>query len=125
MADHAHARAFAFVAPVAVLLVYYETSTRLWQWGLWGDVAWIALVLIPAVFALVLLARALRLPRGLLPVGLAFGVLAAVLTYADVNVFANFARLGAATLIGWWFLEYFETVSWVVLVAAIIPGVDP
>ena len=51
-------------------------------------------------------------------------MLAAVLTYADVNVFANFARLGAATLIGWWFLGYFETLSWVVLVAAIIPWVD-
>ena len=56
--------------------------------------------------------------------GLAFAVLAAVLTYADVDVFANFARLGACTLLGWWFLGYFETVSWVVLVAAIIPWVD-
>ena len=109
--------------PVRVL-VDYETSTHLWNWGLWGDVAWIALVLIPAVFGLVLLALPLRLARGLLPVGAAFAVLAAVLTYADVNVFANFARLGAATLIGWWFLGYFETLSWVVLVAAIIPWVD-
>jgi hypothetical protein len=40
----------------ALLVVYYETSTSLWNWGLWGDVAWIACVLIPAVFALALLA---------------------------------------------------------------------
>jgi hypothetical protein len=39
-------------------------------------------------------------------------------------VFANFARLGATTFLGWWFLSFFETVSWVVLVAAIIPWVD-
>jgi len=55
---------------------------------------------------------------------LAFAVLAGVLTYANVDVFANFARLGACTLLGWWFLGYFESVSWVVLVAAIIPIVD-
>ncbi len=118
------ARGVAFLGLFAALVVYYETSTHLWNWGLWGDVAWIALVLIPAVFGLVLLALPLRHARGLLPVGLAFAVLAAVLTYADVNVFANFARLGAATLLGWWFLGYFETLSWVVLVAAIIPWVD-
>ena len=81
-------------------------------------------VLMPAVFGLVLIALPLREARGLLPVGVAFAVLAAVLTYADVDVFANFARLGACTLIGWWFLGYFETLSWVVLVAAIIPWVD-
>jgi hypothetical protein len=117
-------RAAAFVLLFAALVVYFETSTRLWSRGLWGDVAWIAFVLIPAVFALVLLALPLRLARGLLPVGAAFAVLAAVLTYADINVFANFSRLGAATLVGWWFLGYFETLSWVVLVAAIIPWVD-
>jgi len=81
-------------------------------------------VLIPLVFALVLLALPLRLYRGLLPVGLAFVVLAVVLTVAHVAVLANFARLGATTFIGWWFLGFFEEVSWVVLVALIIPWVD-
>jgi hypothetical protein len=90
----------------------------------WWDVAWLCFAVIPAVFGLVLLALPLRKARGLLPVGLAFAVLAAVLTYADVDVFANFARLAACTLLGWWFLGYFETVSWVVLVAGIIPWVD-
>jgi hypothetical protein len=112
------------IALLGVLVLYYETSTRLWHWGVWGDVAWIAVVLMPAVFGLVLLALPLRDARGLLPVGLAFAVLAAVLTWADVNVFANFARLAAATLIGWWFLRWFEDLSWVVIVAAIIPFVD-
>ena len=107
-----------------VLLVYYETSTRLWHWSVWGDVAWIACVLMPAVFLLVLVALPLRRARGLLPVGVAFAILAAVFTIADWNVFANFARLAAATLIGWWFLGFFESLSWVVTVAAIIPYVD-
>jgi hypothetical protein len=111
-------------AVLATLLVYYETSTHWWQAGLWWDVAWIALVLIPAVFALVYAALPLRNARGLLPVGLAFAVLAAALTVANFDVWANFARLGAATLLGFWFLGYFETVAWVVVVAAIIPWVD-
>ena len=71
-----------------------------------------------------LIALPLRTYRGLLPVGLAFAVLAAVLTYANFDVLANFARLGATTFLGWWFLGYFETVAWVVLVACIIPWVD-
>jgi hypothetical protein len=108
----------------ALLLVYYEVAPHLWDATVWWDVGWIGFVLIPAVFGLVLLPLPLRQESWLLPVGLAFAVLAAVLTIADVDVFANFARLGACTLIGWWFLGYFETISWVVLVAAIIPWVD-
>jgi hypothetical protein len=106
------------------LLVYYEVSSDLWSTSLWWDVAWIAFVLIPAVFGLVLVALPVRTSPGLLPVGLAFAVLAAVLTAADFDVFANFARLAACALLGWWFLQFFETVAWVVLVAAIIPWVD-
>ena len=43
---------------------------------------------------------------------------------ADADVFANFARLGAATFIAFWFLGFFDTLSWVVLVSSIIPWVD-
>jgi hypothetical protein len=118
------ARWVATLGLFALLVLYYEVAPHLWRTSVWWDVAWLACVLIPAVFGLVLLALPLRDARGLLPVGLAFAVLAAVLTYADVDVFANFARLSACTFLGWWFLGYFETVSWVVLVAAIIPWVD-
>ncbi len=117
-------RSTAVLAVFGLLVVYYETSSHLWRAGTWWDVAWLVLVLIPAVFSLVLLALPLRDARGLLPVGLAFVVLAAVLTYADADVFANFARLAATALLGWFFLSYFETVSWVVIVACIIPWVD-
>ena len=40
------------------------------------------------------------------------------------TIAANFAKLAAATAFGFWFLELFERLSWVVLVAAIIPVVD-
>jgi hypothetical protein len=116
---------FAALLGLWLLLVgYYEVAPHLWHASVWWDVAWIGFVLIPTVFGLVLLALPLWQARGLLPVGLAFAVLAAVLTWAHIGVFANFSRLAACTLLGWWFLSYFETVSWVVLVASIIPWVD-
>ena len=108
----------------AALLIYYETHERWWDASLWWDVAWIACVLMPAVFALVYLALPLRDWRGLFPVGVAFALLAVVLEVAHAGLYANFARLAATTLLGFWFLSFFETVSWVVLVAAIIPWVD-
>lgn len=107
------------------LLVYYEVSSDLWRSSnVWWDVAWLAFVLIPAVFALVLVCLPLRTMPHLLPVALGFAVVTAALTILDWNVPANFTRLAAATLFAWWFLDYFETLSWVVLVAAIIPWVD-
>jgi len=108
----------------AALFAYDDLAPQLWNAGLWWDVAWIALVLMPATFSLVLLALPLQRWRGLLPVGLAFAVLAAVLTVVHANVSANFARLAATTLLGWWFLSYFEELSWVVLVACVIPWID-
>jgi hypothetical protein len=109
---------------LTVLLVYYWTHEHWWHAGLWWDVAFIALVLMPAVFALVLIALPLQNARWLLPAGLVFVVLAVIFTVAGFGVLANFSRLGATTLLGWWFLGYFEEVSWVVLVACIIPWVD-
>ena len=112
------------VADLAALLVYYSTSNHWFRLGLWGNVAWIACVLMPLVFGLVLCALPLRTYRGLFAVGLAFAVLTAVLTIAHVEVAANFSRIAATTFLGWWFLAFFEEVSWVVLVALIIPWVD-
>jgi hypothetical protein len=119
-------RAAALLGLFAALVVYYETNEHWWHAGLWWDVAFIACLLIPAVFALVLVAVPWARSRELwlFAAGAACVVLAVVLELADAEVFANFARLAATTLLGWWFLSFFETVSWVVLVAAIIPWVD-
>jgi hypothetical protein len=39
-------------------------------------------------------------------------------------VLANFAKLAAVTLLAFWFLSYFETAAWVIVVALIVPWVD-
>ncbi|HLM35963.1 MAG TPA: hypothetical protein VK278_09305 [Gaiellaceae bacterium] len=117
-------RAAALLALAAALGAYYATSTVLWHASLWWDVAWLALVLIPAVFALVLLALPLWDARGLLPVGIALVVLAVVCDLAGLDVIGDFSKLAAMTLLAWWFLTLFEDVSWAVIVALVIPWVD-
>ena len=117
-------RASALLALFGALVVYYETNGHWWQAGLWWDVAFIACVLMPAVFGLVLVGVPRWSSRRLIPAGIACDVLAVILELVNADVFANFARLGATTLLGWWFLSFFETVSWVVLVAVIIPWID-
>ena len=118
------ARGAALAALAAVLVTYYAVVERLWEWPLWGDIAWLSVVLIPAVFLLVWLALPAWRARGLLLLAVACGAIAAAFAQADFGIAANFAKLAAMTLFAWWFLSFFETLSWVVLVAAIIPFVD-
>ncbi len=117
-------RASALLGLVAALAVYDVVHAYLWDASDWWDVAFIAVVLIPATFAVVWLILPLRQARGLLPAGLALAVLAAVLHVAEWRTPENIVKLFAVSLIGFWFLGYFETAAWVVLVAFIIPWVD-
>jgi hypothetical protein len=117
-------RAAALLALLAVLVAYDEAAPHLWHEGKWWDVAWIACVLMPLTFALVLIALPLRDDRRVPWAALGFAILAVVFTFAHFNIPANFARLAAASLFAWWFLTFFETLAWVVVVACIIPWVD-
>src|SRR5205823_14218238 len=51
-------------------------------------------------------------------------ILAVVLHQADLSTLADFAKLGAMAFAAFWFLNFFEALSWVVLVAFIVPWVD-
>jgi hypothetical protein len=106
------------------LVAYYLSRTSLPNITDRWDRALISFVLIPAMFGLVLLALPLWRARGLLLVGLSLAVLALALDQGNFNLAANFAKLAAMTTLGFAFLELFETVTWVVLVAALIPWVD-
>jgi hypothetical protein len=117
-------RGLAFAGLTAALAAYYAWSESLPDLAKWWEIGFLSLVVVPAVFGLVYLALPLWHARGLFPVGLALGLLAVVLTLADLDTLANFAKLAAVTLVAFWFLSYFETVAWVVLVATIVPVVD-
>jgi len=117
-------RAGAFALLAVVLGVYYAVSESLPNFTIWWEVVILAFLVIPAVFGLVYLALPVWRAPYLLPAGVAVALLAAGLDFAGVDTVANFAKLGAVTLLAWWFLTYFETPAWVMLVALIIPWVD-
>jgi len=112
---------------VGLLAAYYAAAESLPSFTLWGDVAWLGLVLMPAAFALVGLAlpveQALHSQRLAWAVAV-LGAATAVLALAGLDVAANFAKLAAVALAGFWFLHFFEAVSWIVLVALLIIPVD-
>jgi hypothetical protein len=119
-------RAAAVLAVLAVLGAYYGVSEDLPQLSQWGNVALLALGLMPATFVLVWLALPLR-RSGLRELGVAALLLVAVtvvLEQLDLDIAANFVKLAAAAAVGWWFLRFFEALSWVLLVALLIVPVD-
>ena len=79
---------------------------------------------IPAVFATVWLLLPLRTIRWRWLVALVFFGLAVGFSFLNWEWPASFAKLGAATFLGWIFLDFFEEESWVIVVALIIPWVD-
>ena len=119
-------RAAAVLGLFAVLFTYDRLAPHLWHEGVWGDVAWISLVLTPATFALVLIALPLvRYPwPQLATVGASFIALSLALTIAHANITANYTRLAAATLIAFTATYAFEQLWEAVVVALIVPWVD-
>jgi hypothetical protein len=117
-------RAAAVVGLVGALAAYDWLHARLWSASEWWDVAFLACVLIPASFALAWLLLPLRRARWLLPAAVALGVLAVLLHVAGWRAPENIVKFFAIIFVGFWFLGYFETAAWVVLVSLIIPWVD-
>jgi hypothetical protein len=108
----------------AALGAYYAFTDDLAELSTRWDLAFLALILMPAVFGLVWFALPFRRSRRLFVAVLVFLVAAVVLEIAGLEALANFAKLGLMTALGFWFLTYFESVLWVALVALVIPLVD-
>lgn len=117
-------RAAALLALVADLAIYYAAADRLPDLRLWWDVALLGLLVIPATFALVLLALPARRSRLLLPATIVLAGLAVLLEALDLEIAANFVKLAAVAGAGWFFLRFFEEVSWIVLIAVLVIPID-
>ncbi|CAB4701837.1 MAG: hypothetical protein F2663_06985 [Actinobacteria bacterium] len=111
-------------ALLGLLLAWYLAAPHVGGLALWPSILLIAIVLMPAVFLLVWLASPLWDTPRLWAVAIALGVLTLAFTEAGFDTGANFTKIGAMTCAGWWFLGFFEELSWVVLVALLIPWVD-
>lgn len=88
------------------------------------DVVLVAGALFPATFLVAWLLLPLAGSRSLLAGALATGAVAVVLHLAGLDGVYNVAKLVAFTLFGFWFVQLLEALTWVVLVAAVIPWVD-
>jgi hypothetical protein len=88
------------------------------------DVALIAALVLPATFLVVWLLLPLAPLRGVVLLAATSGVVAVLLDLAGFEAGFNVLKVVTYALFGFWFLQLFEALSWVVLVAAVIPWVD-
>ena len=116
----------AFAAVFACVLVWYVVAPHLPHPGLWPDIVIVSVAVMPVVLSLVLILLPLyALPaRALLGTTLLLALLALAFAELDLGLEGNFAKLFAAVFAGWAFLALFELLSWVVLVALVVPAVD-
>ena len=118
-------RVAAFVILLAAVVAWDAVAPHLDPVALWPTVAIIAAGVLPATLGLIYLALPLWSNRRVVAIGLVVFLVVAVVTWrADEHLASNFAKLAAYTCGGWLFLSLFEELSWVVIIALIIPFVD-
>ncbi len=90
------------------------------------DVAFYALVVLPAFAAAIWLALPIAHvgTKSLLLLAVGAGVLAVALSLLDLEAAANIAKLACYALAGFTFLSLFEELWWLTLVAVLVPWVD-
>ena len=117
-------RGAALVALLAAVAGWTWASPELPAIPVWGDVALVAIVLMPATLAVAWVGLPLVHVRALWLVTLSVGGAAWALEALGADGLANAAKLLAFVLAGYWFLGVFEELWLVVVVALIIPWVD-
>ena len=108
----------------AIVLTWYIVAPHLEPGSKWPTIAIATLGVIPGTLLLVLIALPLWEKWWVFPATLVFVLAAVICSLADWGLAANFAKLWAAVFAGWAFLRLFEQLTWVLLVAAVVPVVD-
>ena len=118
-------RGAAFVVLAAAVVTWDALAPHLDAVSVWSAVAIVAAGILPATMGLILVALPLWSRRRIVAVALVVFAATAVATWeADAHLASNFMKLAAYTCAGWVFLWLFEELSWVLLIALIIPFVD-
>jgi len=116
----------AFVVLAACVVGWFVAAPRLPHVALWPAVAIVSIAVMPFTLLLVLIALPLR-ELSMRTLLIATGILALLaLAFAELDwgLPGNFAKMWAAVFAGWAFLGFFELLSWVVIVAVVVPVVD-
>ena len=119
-------RLAAPVALLAVILAYYTWHESLPALSFWGNVAWLAFVVFPAVFGLVYFALPFwQAPWWqLLTAGVSLLLAGLLLQWIGGGLEGNFAKLAAMTALGFFAAKFIEEVWWLVLIGSAIALVD-
>jgi len=117
-------RVIAFAVNAAVVLAWFVVAPHLPYVGHRWNVVIVSFLVLPGTLLLVYWALPLWERRWMWIATLVFAALAVVFNLLDWGLPGNFAKLAAAICAGWTFLRLFEALSWVVLVALVIPLVD-
>ena len=117
-------RAAALAGVVAALAAWDAGAGLLPEVGRWPDVLVVALVVLPLTFSVPWLALPVAPTRAVLPLAVASALLAVLLDALGMASLFNVAKLLALTAIGFLFMQLFEALAWVALIAMIIPWVD-
>ena len=113
-----------FAALAVAVVAWFVAAPHLPGVSLWTAVVLVSFVIMPVTLLLVPLALPLYDRRWLIAGAGALAVAAFAFSELGWGLPANFAKFFAAVLAGWAFLVLFEQLSWVVIVACIIPFVD-
>ena len=118
-------RVAAFVLVLAGVVAWDAAAPHMGVLAVWPEVAIIAAGVLPATLLLIYLALPLWSHRRAVAIAFVVFLAAAVLTWETHQYLtSNFMKLGAYACGGWMFLWLFEDLTWVVLIALIIPFVD-
>jgi len=117
-------RAAALALVVAFLVAWDAGAGLLPDVGHWPDVLVVSVVLMPITFLVPLLALPLASTRLVVPLAMTLVASALLFYLLGLGALFNVTKLLALTLIGYLFMQVFEALSWVVLIALIIPWVD-
>jgi hypothetical protein len=117
-------RVAAFAVAGAAVVTWFVVAPHLGRLSLWPAILLVSLVVIPGTLLLALIALPLWREGWLFAAAIALALVAFGCSEAGWGLPANFAKLWAAIFAGWAFLRLFEELSWVVIVALVIPLVD-
>jgi hypothetical protein len=113
-----------FAALFAAVIAWYAVAPHLGGLSEREDVALVSVVVMPATLLLVLFALPVWNRRWIPAATVVLALAAFGFAEAGWGLPENFAKLFAAVCAGWTFLAFFERLSWVVLMAFVIPLVD-
>jgi hypothetical protein len=117
-------RAAGLAAVLTALIAWDAGAGVLPNVGRWPDVLIASLIVLPLTFAVPWLMLPVAPTRAVPVLAAVFILLAVGFDMAGIGSLFNVAKLVALTAIGYLFMQFFEELWWVVLIAVIIPWVD-